>query len=156
MAFPNFVHSATFRAICYGLGAIALAVCTFAFGVQVGYRNAAFASRWTERYERNFFGPHSAGMRGRFPRAPSSAHGTFGRITTIALPEFTMASDRLEQLVLVDDRTTIRQFERVIAPEDLRVDAAVAVLGAPDADGRIHAKFIRVLPAWPQRATNRP
>ncbi|MBI2482947.1 hypothetical protein HYV74_02075 [Candidatus Uhrbacteria bacterium] len=150
MEFRNPLSSPLFRGIGYGLGAAALAALLFAFGVHVGYRKAAFASRWTERYERNFMGPHPKTLRGRFPpSAMGSAHGTFGRITTIALPELTISSDRLEQLVVTDARTTVRQFQHTRTPADLRVDDAVAVIGAPDADGRIHAKFIRILPAWP-------
>ena len=42
------------------------------------------------------------------------------------------------------DSTAIKEGDKTIKPEDLKVDDRVVIIGSPKDDGTIEAKFVRI------------
>ncbi|MGD0977023.1 MAG: hypothetical protein ABR875_01860 [Minisyncoccia bacterium] len=149
-------------AIAVVLAAALLSV--FAAGVYIGYRKAQFSYSWAENYDRNFGGPQrgvlgvfggggpmASGSQGLF-RDPGmmGGHGIFGTIISLDDDSATVkGADNKEKVVLVSDDTSIEKQNNSIKITDLKIDDQVVIIGSPDNQGRITAKFIRVLPGQP-------
>jgi len=126
--------------------ALLMIIATFEAGRSFGLREAHRVGAWSENYARNFgrptgpgFGPHSP-----FP----GGHGAEGTIAEIQLPTFTVVDDDYpEQTVRVNVDTIIRGSQGNVASTTLAVGEDVIVLGAPDTQGVINAKLIRITPA---------
>ena len=50
---------------------------------------------------------------------------------------------------MINDKTSIRLFRDTVTPDEINPDDFVTVIGDPDADGNVIAKFIRIMPAPP-------
>ncbi|MCK9352258.1 MAG: hypothetical protein WCT49_05045 [Candidatus Paceibacterota bacterium] len=137
----------------------AIALFIFQAGVVVGFKKAEFSGRLGDNYYRTF------GERGNFRGMPpifgtqrmdpSNAHGTIGKIASIALPKIIVADrDGVEKTISVNDKTDVRRFRDSIKPSDLKVGDFITVIGKPTDAGEINAELIRVMPALPtQNAT---
>ena len=131
----------------------------FKLGIAVGYQKAAFSYRWGENYHRNFGGPKGGFMR-EFNQEISGGdfiggHGTFGQIISIADSELVVrGKDNVEKIIVVNENTDIRRFRDTIQIEDLIVDEPIVVIGEPNDQGQIEAKFIRIMP-MPSRLPRR-
>ncbi len=157
----NFCQSKKFRIVLAAVGCLIVLIIVFKTGEFVGYRKARFFERWGENYHRNFGGPRD----GFFPSfrydfddstpfgasfsAPSSIHGVFGTIIKIdntASSTFltVKGEDNMEKIVSLSDNTTIVSRRDIIKASELKIDDRVAVIGAPNEQGQIEAKFIRV------------
>ncbi len=93
-----------------------------------------------------FVGFHKAGFiyRSEF----RGGHGAVGKIVKIDLPILTMlGSDNIEKTILIDDDTNIRMTRDVLSANKLTIDQYITVLGSPNDDGQIVAKFIRIIPS---------
>ncbi len=55
-------------------------------------------------------------------------------------------NDAVEKIVLIDNTTVIRRFHDTLTAQDLQVDNGVLIIGTPNAEGKIEAKLIRVMP----------
>jgi len=151
------VRSKTFVAIVAILFGLALLAGAFGLGVFVGYRKAAFSYRWGENYNLNFGGPRG-GFFQNFQdlggRDFINGHGVFGQIIKIDLSTGSgqaaalviKGQDDIERVVLVKSDTSIRGFGGDIKPGDLKTGEYVTVIGEPNNQGQIEAKFIRVMP----------
>lgn len=121
------------------LGLIAV-LLIFKAGMLVGYHRAAFSYHFGDNYYRAF------GDRDDFP----NAHGAVGRIIKVSLPTFVLIGpDNIEKTVLVKADTLIRHFRESASSTELQVDDNVVVLGRPNSESQIEAKFIRLLPPPP-------
>lgn len=148
----NFIKSKTVLVIIAGLFALAVLIGTFSAGVAVGYRKARFSYAWGENYHRNFGGP-----RGGFLRNFSQdfmgkdfigAHGTFGQIIEVKDFELVVrGKDNVEKIIIINKDTDIRRFQDTIQVENLKVNELIVVIGEPNDQGQIEAKFIRVMPS---------
>lgn len=129
------------------LGALAALLLVFQVGVATGFRKARFTYDWGESYHRNFGGP-AGGMLDNFRgRDFTDAHGVSGKILKIDGDTVVIrGGDGLEKLVHVGGNCEIKRFRDSVAVGDLAVDDAVVVIGSPDADGRLEAKLVRLLP----------
>lgn len=120
----------------------------FQAGVFVGYHKAFLARRLMGNDMR---GPGPGGSMGFVTEGDiASGHGAVGQIVKISLPQIIVADkDRSEKDILVSSETKIRQFRNELTASQLKVDDFVVILGAPNNNGQIAAKFIRLLPAPP-------
>lgn len=131
----------------------------FSLGVRVGFRKAGFNGRLGERYDRNFEdGRRGPDMMGRFSgsrgmmfdRELPSAYTTAGEILDVNQEGFTVIDrDGVEKGVLVNAKTFIRKFRDDIRFGDLQTGDPVIVMGAPNSQGQIEARLIRVMPTPP-------
>ena len=132
--------------ILVGIGVVIVALLIFSAGVAVGFHKASFGHAWGENYERNFgirpdrpiFGEDN------FP----NANGAIGKKIKIQLPTIIVQDnkDNAEKVVLIKDNTQIQKMMKSIKMGDLSVDDFVIVIGSPNDQGQIEAKFIRVMP----------
>lgn len=123
----------------------------FTLGVLVGHEKARFSYRWGENYYQNIVGPGPGpggrGMMG-FGRPELNAHSGFGQIIKIEGNSLVVRGpDIPEKTIIVNGKTVIREFNQNIKITDLKVDDYVVVIGAPDNQGQVEAKLIRVMPA---------
>lgn len=127
---------------------LVLALVVFQAGVAVGYKKAEFSGRTGDRFFRVWGG--EKGVRAAMPLPDDfiGGHGAAGRVVSVSLPTFFVATpDNLEKEVFVDSGTVVRKFRASVAASDIQPDEFVVVLGDPETDGRIRAKLVRVMPS---------
>ena len=147
------LQSKKFKRVIAIFGIAVLVLVVFAIGMEVGYMKAGFSYRFGDSYYRSFgeSGPHPMGL---VPGDVSDAHGVNGTIVSVTLPTLIIAdSDHTEKVVRIDDDTVIRELRNTITSSDLSVGDTIVIIGNPNPDSEIEAKFIRVLPA-PGMGTN--
>jgi hypothetical protein len=132
-----------FKILC-GIGIVVVALLIFYAGVTVGFHKASFGRAWAENYERNFgFGPDHSFAGDNFP----NADGAIGKIIKIELPNIIVQDkDNTEKVILTNSDTQIQKMKNNITTNDLKIDDFVVVIGTPNTQGQIEAKFIRVMP----------
>ncbi|MEK9151914.1 MAG: hypothetical protein AAB692_00955 [Patescibacteria group bacterium] len=131
------------------IGALVILLASFQAGIMVGLRKARFAYQWGENYHRTFGGPKEGFFGGRGEefggRDFMPSHGIFGKILKIDGAVVAIAGeDGVERSLVIGADTVLRHGRQAAALGDLAVDDRVVVLGGPDAQGRILAKFVRV------------
>lgn len=117
----------------------------FKLGEFVGFRKANFSYRWGENYHNNFGGPRG-GFLGNLPeRDFINGHGIFGPVLKID-DKILMIKDKdnTEKTVIVSDQTIIQKGRLSIKISDIKVDDKITVIGSPNEQGQIEAKFIRM------------
>lgn len=115
------------------VGAVILLLLAFKAGELIGYRKALFSYRWGENYHRNF---------GDFMM---SAHGTAGTILKIdGSTLIVKGGDNVEKTILMSEKTTVTSRRETIKAGGLKVDDRVVIIGSPNEQGQIEAKFIRL------------
>ncbi|MFA5178406.1 MAG: hypothetical protein WC427_02500 [Candidatus Paceibacterota bacterium] len=152
MDLNNFLQSKNFNIITWILLGIIILLLVFKLGMDVGFKKAEFSHRWGENYYRNFAGPAE-----RFPKnmmGPDDfmdAHGVFGQIIKIDNSAL-IIKDRndMEKIVSINEKTIIRNFDKNITQEELKIDNHVVVIGEPDESGKIISRLIRILPLPPE------
>jgi hypothetical protein len=131
--------------ILIGIGTVIVVLLVFSAGMAVGFHKASFGHAWEENYERNFGMNPSRSMFGRdnFP----NAHGAIGKIIKVELPTIIVQDkNNTEKVVLIKDDTQIQEMMRNIKSSDLSINDYVVIIGSPNNQGQIEAKFIRVMP----------
>ncbi len=140
-------ESKLFLKIIYILAAVIVASAIFSAGVFVGFHRASFEGAWGEHYLENF-GTPPRGKLDSVSRHFSNPHGAVGSIIQVSLPTIIVKdNDGTEKIILIADNTDIeigRDGEGDTS--DLQVDAPIVVIGNPNDQGQIEAKFIRVMP----------
>lgn len=142
----------SWKAAVYLVGGLLFVILIFQLGVVVGYKKASFSYRLGEEYHRSFNGPRSGMMpRDLGPQPFFEAHGAIGKIINLDLPVLVVQSpDGSEKLVQITSSTIIRQFRDSLNISDLKLDDMVVVVGAPNEEGRVEAKLIRIMPPIPE------
>lgn len=154
------VKSGYFKWTLIAIAALIVVMSAFNTGVHVGFKKANFAYGWDKNYTRNFGGPRPGMMMGDFEcsgRAPGgfepfndgrfimNPHGTNGVILKIASTTLAIkGSDNIEKTVLINKNTLIVAKRQNVTVSDLKTGDEVMVLGDPNDQGQINAKFIRV------------
>jgi hypothetical protein len=151
----NFLSQLSFKGwktAVYLVGGFLFFVFVFQLGVVVGYKKASFSYRLGEEYHRSFNGPKSGMMpRDLGPQPFFEAHGAIGKIINLDLPTLVVQSpDGSEKLISITSSTIVRQFRDDLKISDLKLDDIVVVVGAPNEEGRVEAKLIRVMPPIPE------
>jgi hypothetical protein len=54
--------------------------------------------------------------------------------------------NNIEKVILINTNTQIQEMRGNVATGDLKIDDFVVVIGTPNPQGQIEAKFIRVMP----------
>ncbi len=135
------------RHIFFGICIAIIALLIFQAGIFVGFRKAEFAEHFGENYYRAF-GPSRDQAGGFFREDIAGGHGASGKIVKINLPTFVVSGpDNTEKVILITDDTLVRRLRDQISATDIKVDDFAVVLGAPNAQGQIVAKLIRLLPS---------
>ena len=138
-----------FKIVFIAIGALIALLFSFKIGVLVGYNKALYSYRWGENYHKNFAGPRG-GFYGDFSRNFKNKefinpHGTFGSIIKIDTDTLIIkGKDDTEKTVLISEKTTIRSRRKTLKASELTIDDRVVIIGSPDEQGQIKAKFIRV------------
>ena len=142
------LQSKTIRWILIALGGLVFVLGAFSIGVRVGYQEARFSYEWGARYERDFGGPPRGffGFFGGGPRVLISAHGALGTVTDTASSSFSVIDeDNILKDFVVSSTTFFRAPRSPAQFSDLHVGDQVIVIGMPDSQGRIEAKFVRIV-----------
>jgi hypothetical protein len=135
--------------ILYGIGGVVVILFIFLAGVDVGQEKASFGSAWGEHYYENF-GMMNRGIPGGMMGNLPNAHGAIGKIIKIELPTIIVQDiDNTEKVILTTDDTKIVNVGNNNSVADLKVDQSIVVIGSPNAQGQIEAKFIRIMPFPP-------
>ncbi len=147
----NLPSSPRVKIILGVVGALVILLITFQLGIFVGMRKGLFVSRWGENYQRNFV-DGGRGERGEFMNNMMGrgfkSHGAIAKIIKIELPNITVAGGNdAEKVLVVDSKTVIQRFKETIQPTDLKVGDNIVAIGAPNSNGQIEVKLIRVLPS---------
>jgi hypothetical protein len=141
----KFFESKILVGILYGVGIVIILILIFSAGMSVGFHKASFGRAWGENYEKNFgMMPNRPGFgKDNFP----NAHGTTGKIIKMELPIIMVQDkDGTEKVVLIKDDTKIQKMRAEIKTNELLVDDFVVIIGSPNNQGQIEAKFIRIMP----------
>jgi hypothetical protein len=121
----------------------------FVTGVLVGQEKARYSFAWVENYQKNFAGPVpmqeiSGTMQSN---QVISGHGIFGQVLKVDGETLVVkGQDNMEKTVNVSDDTPIVKNRSKAKHSELKVGSNVVIIGEPDDDGQVEAKFIRILP----------
>lgn len=141
--------------VLYGIGIVIATMLIFSAGITVGFYKASYGRAWGEHYNENFGigdgdnGPvngiiNKMGVTGYFP----NSHGATGKIIKLEIPNLIVQDkDKIEKVIVTDEDTKIQEGREDVKTADLKVNDSVTVIGAPNGQGQIEAKLIRVIPA---------
>lgn len=142
------------------LGGFVAVVLIFGAGVKVGEVKARYSYRWAENYHKNFGGPKGGFMGGDWRKMPRGefidAHGTFGEIIEIKDNGFVVKGrGDIEKIIVTTKETVVKNGAESVV-DGLKVGDQVVIIGAPNAEGQIEAKLIRVFGDGDIRLPMRP
>lgn len=131
-----------------GIVGFAIMLVVFSIGVWVGQERADYSFVWAQNYHRNFGGPDQ-GMFGNFPTQDfTNGHGVFGQVIKIDGNNLVIeGKDNMEKTIIVPDKITIVNSVSVIKLSDIKINDTIVIIGSPDSQGQVTAKFIRILPS---------
>jgi hypothetical protein len=143
----NFLESKVVRTIVWSLGGLIVLVVVFGLGIAVGYDRAGFASGFDRDYDQVFFGAPPGGAVGLVaPPMPVAIHGVVGTVIDLGTSTISVENQQgNEQSVAVSSSTAIRNGNGNSVLGDVAVGDQVAVIGEPNAEGQVEARFIRIL-----------
>lgn len=153
MDIKNFFQLKIFIIIIIILGAFLALLFAFKLGSMVGARRAWFSCGWDNNYARNFGGPPPRGGFGKMIDDEDFFHanGITGKILKINNQEIVINDrDGAEKIIVVTDKTIIRQARGEIKISDLKTGDDIVVIGEPNSTGQIEAKLIRIFPPLSQ------
>ena len=136
--------------IIVGVAGFIVVALIFGVGMFVGGMKAKFSYRWAENYHENFAGPRG-GFLGDWRQLPPfsgdfiESHGAFGEIIQINDSDFVIKGQSdLEKIIVIKEDTILEKGRMAIKKDDLKVGDQVVVIGSPNEQGQIEAKFIRI------------
>lgn len=130
------------------VGGMAVALIIFQIGVFVGFHKAGFSYKYGENYHKLFGGPRGGFMGEMEGEDFVNGHAVAGSIAKIDASTIIIKSqDGVEQTIVIGKDSTIRKGRRDIKIIDLKNDDQIVVIGAPQSDGSIEAKILRVFDA---------
>ncbi len=147
----DLLKSPKVRSVLWTLGVVVAVLVVFGAGAAVGYRRALFASRFGQNYYRNFYGGSPGGMMGLMGpigKMSFSMHGVAGEVINVSSSSISvMDPSGNEQSVAIIPETLIREDDGTITVGELQAGDMVTVIGGPNGEGQIEARFIRVFPS---------
>lgn len=151
----NFLESRKVRAVLWILGGLIVLFVVFGLGIAVGYERAGFAAGFDRNYYRIFFGGLPTGPVGLMaPPMPAAMHGVVGAVIDIGTSTISVKDQGdNEQSVAVSSGTVIRNGNDTITIGDIVLGDTIAVIGEPNDQGQVDARFIRVI-SNPSSTTN--
>jgi hypothetical protein len=145
------------KRVIIGLAGFVILILAFGAGVKVGTLKARYSYRWADNYHKNFAGPRG-GFFGDWRRFPAGdfigGHGTFGEIIEMKDNGFVIkGQENVEKVIIVNQGTSIIKGREPISAkggaasagkDGLKVGDRLVVIGSPNEEGQIEAKFIRI------------
>ncbi len=118
----------------------------FGLGITVGYRRAIFSSDFGATYYHEMYGtPFGKPTVMVMSNGPMAMHGVAGQVIDVDSSTILVQDPNgAEEAVFVASGTTIREMNQDIAPSGIVVGDGVTVIGEPDTNGQVEARFIRV------------
>lgn len=140
------VQSKVFHGMIYGILIVIIAGLIFQAGVTVGIKITSFGKDFDDHYTENF-GPMRMFEAGSHAQNPN---GAIGKIISVNLPTFSVEEpNNIEKSVVITDDTITRLMHAPADTSMLTPGTFVVVIGDPNTQGQILAKFIRIIPAPP-------
>lgn len=131
-------------------GFIAILAFVFQVGVFVGFHKASFLFKNGDNFYKAYGNRDNRmmGGMGMLKDELSGGHGAIGKIVKIELPNLVvLGPDNIEKIIITSTTTSVREARNEKSIGDLSLDNFITVLGTPNEQGQIVAKFIRILPA---------
>ncbi|MDR3643311.1 MAG: hypothetical protein P4L74_06840 [Candidatus Doudnabacteria bacterium] len=141
-------HSRLFKFLALSLIELIVLIGVFALGINIGLHKARFTYAWINQYPKNFGGPQPAQF---MPVPPGNvffnSHGVSGQIlsTNGTSSLIIKDSDNNEKTVLIGTGAVIRENFETIQPQSLKAGQEIVVIGEPNQQGQIQARFVRVI-----------
>ncbi|OGZ68868.1 MAG: hypothetical protein A3D44_04265 [Candidatus Staskawiczbacteria bacterium RIFCSPHIGHO2_02_FULL_42_22] len=135
------------KVLIVALFGFAFVMGVFSVGIWVGQKRAEFSFRWLNSYHRNFGGPQG-GFLDNFPNSNlMGGHGIFGVVIGIYTNNLIIKDqDNMEKIVVISTETIMRNNVGNMNFFDIKINDRVVIIGSPNGEGQVEAKFIRVLP----------
>lgn len=143
----NVLESKKVRAVLWTLGGLILLFVVFGLGIAVGYERAGFAAGFDRNYFRIFFGgPPSGTISMMAPPMPVGMHGVVGSVIDVGTSTISVTNQESnEQSIAVSSGTVIRDGNNTVTIGDVAVGDQIAVIGEPNDQGQVAARFIRII-----------
>ena len=130
------------------LGFLLVGLIIFLLGIFVGYHKAEFSAQFGNRYY-NTFGKHQNSPFNMIGTIDTddlvSGHGASGKVISINFPTVIVSdSNGVEKSIFIDNKTIIRSARESIASTSISINDFIIVIGAPNKNGQIEAKLIRI------------
>lgn len=131
------------------LGGLIVLFVVFGLGIVVGYDRAGFAAGFDRNYYRIFYGAAPDGPAGFMaPPMPIAIHGVVGTVIDLGTSTISVRDQKdNEQSVAISSATVIRSGGSDVAINNMTVGDRITVIGEPNDQGQIAARFIRIFPA---------
>lgn len=145
----NLLESKKVRMMLITLASLITLLVVFGFGITVGYDRASFSSHFEENYYRNFNGGTTGGMMGySMGPMPMSEHGIVGTVLDV-IGSMISVQDSVnnEHSVTISSGTVIREGDENIFISNIKSGDHIIVIGEPNPQGQIRARFIRIFNA---------
>lgn len=141
----DFIQSKKLKWIFITVGSAVVLLLVFQLGVFVGLKKAGFSRNWGENYSQNF-GMPPRGPLGQFEgRESFGGHGVAGEVIKIEAKNLVIkGQDGIEKVVNILQNTIIQRGNKIIKLSDIKIDDGVVIIGAPNSDGTVTAKMVRV------------
>lgn len=147
----NFLSSRKIRTTLWILGGLILLFVAFGLGVALGYRRAGFAAGFDADYYRNFIGAGATSVAPAgfmMPPPPTVTHGVVGTVIDLGTSTVSVENgEGNERSVEVPSGTVIREGDQTIVIGNMAVGDQITVIGEPNDQGQIVARFIRIFSA---------
>jgi hypothetical protein len=143
----HILESKKVRMVLYILGGLIILFVVFGFGIAVGYQRAGFAMGFDRNYYRNFYGVSPGVASGTMaPPVPVAGHGVVGTIIDLSSSTISLTDQsNNEHSIAISSGTVIRDGDSDSAISGMAVGDQIAVIGEPDSNGQIDARFIRII-----------
>jgi hypothetical protein len=145
----NFLESKKVKVVLLILGSLIVLLLVFGLGITIGYDRANFTSNFDQNYYRNF----NAGMPGgpmgsTMTPVPVNEHGIFGTVIDVSTSTISVKDQsNNEHSIEVSSGTIIREMNDMILVTDIKIGDQLVVIGEPNPQGQVYARFIRVFTA---------
>ena len=142
----QFLSSQRGKHVIKWLGAAIVLLLTFQAGIFIGFHKASMLFHFDKHYERAY-GEHFRGGPLGIPEDDfPEAHGAVGRILSVNLPTFIIEDKGNAKVVRITDDTVVRRQHSKVATKTIAVNEFAVIIGSPNSQSEIDAKFIRILP----------
>ncbi len=142
----QFFNSQKYRRLIIWTGVIILLLLSFQGGVFVGFHKASMGFMVDQRYERAYGNHIKSGPFGIPNDDFPEAHGAIGRVLSVHLPTIIVEDKNTEKIVRIAPDTIIRKNRVKISEAQITTSDFVVVIGEPNDQQEINAKFIRMIP----------
>jgi len=147
-AISNVLKASWFKWVVSIIAIIILLLLVFRMGVEVGMRRADFSLQWGRNYSRFFGEPQRGFDREFFGQGPMNAFGNAGTVLGVSTNTLAIQGNNgNEQSIAVTSATMIKNRADTITLDKIKAGDHVVVFGAPNGNGQIEARLIRVFDA---------